>query len=58
MIRYLLDTNIVSYFLKGINNGLITRMELGFKAQNIAISAVTRAELQHPALRAYCRPEA
>jgi predicted nucleic acid-binding protein len=54
----LLDTNIVSYFLKGINNGLITRMELGFKAQNIAISAVTRAELQHPALRAYCRPEA
>jgi tRNA(fMet)-specific endonuclease VapC len=46
MIRYLLDTNIVSYFVKGINDGLIKRMERGFKAQNMAISAVTRAELR------------
>ena len=46
MIRYLLDTNIVSYFIKGINDGLIERMELGFTAQSIAISAVTRAELR------------
>lgn len=46
MIRYLLDTNIVSYFIKGINDGLIERMALGFNAQNIAISAVTRAELR------------
>ena len=46
MIRYLLDTNIVSYFDKGINDGLIERMERGFKAQNMAISAVTRAELR------------
>jgi len=46
MTRYLLDTNIVSYFIKGINDGLVTRMERGFKAQNIAISAVTRAELR------------
>ena len=46
MTRYLLDTNIVSYFVKGINDGLTTRMERGFKAQNIAISAVTRGELR------------
>jgi tRNA(fMet)-specific endonuclease VapC len=46
MIRYLLDTNIVSYFIKGISDGLIARMELGFNAQNIAISAVTCAELR------------
>ncbi len=46
MIRYLLDTNIVSYFVKGINDGLTTRMERGFRAQNVAISAVTRAELR------------
>lgn len=46
MTRYLLDTNIVSYFVKGINDGLVTRMERGFKAQNIAISTVTRAELR------------
>ena len=46
MIRYLLDTNIVSYFIKGVNDGLIVRMERGFKTQNMAISAVTRAELR------------
>ncbi len=46
MIRYLLDTNIVSYFVKGISESLVTRMERGFKAQNIAISTVTRAELR------------
>lgn len=46
MIRYLLDTNIVSYYIKGINDGLIAQMERGFKVQTIAISAVTRAELR------------
>ena len=46
MTRYLLDTNIVSYFVKGINDGLVNRTESGFKQQNIAISAVTRAELR------------
>ena len=46
MIRYLLDTNIVSYFVKGVNEDLTGRMERGFKLQNIAISAITRAELR------------
>ena len=46
MICYLLDTNIVSYFVKGINSDLVTRMERGFKEHNIAISTVTRAELR------------
>ena len=46
MTRYLLDTNIVSYFVKGTNDGLVNRTESGFKQQNIAISAVTRAELR------------
>ena len=46
MMRYLLDTNIVSYFVKGISDGLVARMARGFKAQDIAISAITRAELR------------
>ena len=46
MISYLLDTNIVSYFVKGISDDLTTRMESGFNLQNIAISVITRAELR------------
>ena len=46
MMRYLLDTNIVSYFVKGISDGLVARMARGFKAKDIAISAITRAELR------------
>jgi tRNA(fMet)-specific endonuclease VapC len=45
--RYLLDTNIVSYFLKGIHPGLHGRMRLALQAQDIAISAITRAELRY-----------
>jgi predicted nucleic acid-binding protein len=47
MIRYLLDTNIVSYFVKGVSASLVQRMQVGLDAQNIAISAVTRAELRY-----------
>jgi len=47
MIRYLLDTNIVSYFVKGVSASLVQRMRVGLDAQNIAISAVTRAELRY-----------
>ena len=47
MIRYLLDTNIVSYFVKGTSVGLVKRMQAGVEAQDIAISAVTRAELRY-----------
>ncbi len=49
MIRYLLDTNIVSYFVKGISAGLVRRMQVGLDAQDIAISAITRAELRYGA---------
>ena len=47
MIRYLLDTNIVSYFAKGISASLVQRMHVGLDAQDIAISAITRAELRY-----------
>ena len=47
MIRYLLDTNIVSYFVKGVSASLIQRMQVGLDAQDIAISAITRAELRY-----------
>ena len=46
MIRYLLDTNIVSYFVKGVSHDLTARTARGFEEQNIAISVVTRAELR------------
>ncbi|MDD2809696.1 type II toxin-antitoxin system VapC family toxin [Rhodoferax sp.] len=44
---YLLDTNIISYFVKGISASLVQRMRAEVDAQNIAISAVTRAELRY-----------
>ena len=47
MIRYLLDTNIVSYFVKGVSGSLVQRMQVGLGAQDIAISAITRAELRY-----------
>ena len=47
MIRYLLDTNIVSYFVKGVSAGLVQRMRIGLDVQDIAISAITRAELRY-----------
>lgn len=46
-MRYLLDTNIVSYFVKGIHPNLTQRMHVSMEAQDIAISAVTRAELRY-----------
>ena len=49
MIRYLLDTNIVSYFVKGVSTNLVQRMQVGLDAQDIAISAITRAELRYGA---------
>lgn len=47
MIRFLLDTNIVSYFVKGVSEGLVRRMQIGLEQQDIAMSAVTRAELRY-----------
>jgi tRNA(fMet)-specific endonuclease VapC len=46
---YLLHTNIVSYFVKGIHPGLHVRMMLAMQAQDIAISAITRAEVRYGA---------
>lgn len=47
MKRYFLDTNIVSYFIKGAHPGLHGRMRLAMQAEDIAISAITRAELRY-----------
>jgi predicted nucleic acid-binding protein len=47
MMRYLLDTNIVSYFVKGVSVSMVQRMQTGVDAQDIAISAITRAELRY-----------
>ena len=47
MIRYLLDTNIISYFVKGVSASLVQRMQVGLDAQDVAISAITRAELRY-----------
>jgi tRNA(fMet)-specific endonuclease VapC len=47
MIRYLLDTNTISYFVKGVSASLIQRMQVGLDAQDIAISAMTRAEVRY-----------
>jgi tRNA(fMet)-specific endonuclease VapC len=47
MIRYLIDTNIVSYFVKGVSASLVLRMQVGLDARDIAMSAITRAELRY-----------
>jgi predicted nucleic acid-binding protein len=46
MIRYLLDTNIVSYYLRRSYPELEQRMEAALKRGSCAISAMTRAELR------------
>ncbi len=47
MKRYLLDTNILSYFVKGIHPALQRRMARAFQAEDIAISAIARAEMRY-----------
>nr|WP_315183147.1 type II toxin-antitoxin system VapC family toxin [uncultured Albidiferax sp.] len=47
MILYLLDTNILSYFLKGIQPRLTQRVAQTLQAQDGAISAITRAEMRY-----------
>ena len=46
MTRYLLDTNIVSYFIRGVNATLIARVAQALEAQTATISVITRAELR------------
>lgn len=44
---YLLDTNILSYFIKGTSAALTRRMAKAMQAQTIATSAICRAELRY-----------
>ena len=46
MIRYLADTNILGYFLRGARAALHERMGLALQANEVAISAITRAEIR------------
>jgi tRNA(fMet)-specific endonuclease VapC len=43
---YLLDTNIVSYVLKGVPSGIRTRVD-SKPSESLAISAITAAELRY-----------
>ena len=47
MKLHLLDTNTLSYFLKGIHPALQRCMARAFKNEDIAISVVTRAQLRY-----------
>lgn len=44
MIRYLADTNILGYFTRGVSPALRQRMQLALLTNEVAISAITRAE--------------
>ena len=44
MIKYLVDTNILGYFARNSSATLQKRMLTALKKQEIAISAITRAE--------------
>jgi tRNA(fMet)-specific endonuclease VapC len=45
-LRYLLDTNTVSYFIRRSSSALEQRMSQALAEQSAAISAITRAELR------------
>lgn len=47
MKPYLLDTNILGYFLKGLEAALVDRMAHALQAQEVVISALTRAEMRY-----------
>ena len=46
MIPYLLDTNILSYFLRDSHPGLYARMAQVLERKEAVISAITRAEVR------------
>lgn len=46
MTRYLLDTNVVSYFIRGFDLGLVKRVTDTLRAESASISVITRAELR------------
>ncbi len=45
-LRYLLDTNIVSYYIRRQSAALDARMDEGLSKRTLAISTITRAELR------------
>ena len=47
MIRYLLDTNILSYFIRGNHPALMRRMVTAMQVQTISTSAICRAEIRY-----------
>jgi len=47
VIRYLIDTDTASYFLKNRFPALTARMKAAMVAEEVAISVVTRAELRY-----------
>lgn len=46
-MRYLLDTNIVSYYLRRTSQALERQLNLAIKNEDCAISTLTRAELRY-----------
>ena len=46
MIAYLLDTNILSYFIRGRHPGLISRVVEAIELEKAGISAIVRAEVR------------
>ena len=46
-MRYMLDTNIVSYYLRRFSPALEDRVNDGLKHHTVAISAIVRAELRY-----------
>ena len=47
MSRYLLDTNTISYFIKGFDPALVEKVTQTLIAQTALISVITRAELRY-----------
>lgn len=47
MIQYLLDTNILSYFIKGISRELTQRMRTASQTKSVCTSVICRAELRY-----------
>ncbi len=46
-MRYLLDTNTLSYFIKGVNPALMRHMARATQAKTIVTSAICRAEMRY-----------
>lgn len=44
--RFMLDTNTLSYFIRGLHAPLVERVRQGLLAQSVVISAITHAEIR------------